>query len=583
MNKNGVNNAGGNRFKKKSVCLLLVLACGIGVYSQSIYGGTTGKEIVVQDNAKKQAEIMIQRSGQELGLSANSIISDMQGAGGAVMTKVVEFKDKFMVPVVKRISDTAESVKKSFDSALSEIERRYNKAIIQLEEHMKSLDGLYTDLKKNFDKKVESATSGIEGILDGVLERYKPLRENMVSVGKGVFEINTAALEANEARKNIDQQMKILQETKTLNAKEKQDVLDKIFESTNTIGEFVKLFNEKVLSNISNLIGDPERIENVQKALNSYSDMHDVIGYLVGQLEGKAPTPSSSTEDVELTPSSSTEDLELTPSSSTEGVEQASSKPTLPTTPPPSRPKRPAPTTPTPPTTPPPTLPSKRATPPAPLPTPSWFEAENEQLTPPVVEQEMIREPEKNIDELNKKLGMAAFNGDTQEVTDLIEQGADINFADPNASGKTALMRAADKGHTATVDSLLFKGAHVAAADNNGDTALTLAVQSNKGNPKFALVQALIEGGADVTTTNKKDMTALMLVAKQDNAFEANNLDIVKFLLERLSSLGSADALRVINVKNKNGESASDLAAGKENMKIKGAIEKAIETEQGWE
>src|SRR6185503_7986815 len=69
--------------------------------------------------------------------------------------------------------------------------------------------------------------------------------------------------------------------------------------------------------------------------------------------------------------------------------------------------------------------------------------------------------------------------------------GGDVNAAD--ASGTTALHRAAQANDAAGVPRLLRRGAKANAANRYGVTPLSLAAKSGSG----AVVDALLKGGAD--------------------------------------------------------------------------------------
>jgi hypothetical protein len=73
-------------------------------------------------------------------------------------------------------------------------------------------------------------------------------------------------------------------------------------------------------------------------------------------------------------------------------------------------------------------------------------------------------------------LMFAAFNGQIETVTKLIELGADVNARGKGAfEWQTPLVSAAMKGHTEVVVKLIEKGADVGAKDKYGETALDRA------------------------------------------------------------------------------------------------------------
>ena len=69
----------------------------------------------------------------------------------------------------------------------------------------------------------------------------------------------------------------------------------------------------------------------------------------------------------------------------------------------------------------------------------------------------------------------------------------------------TPLMHAAEKGHTAVIQALIDGGADANAKDSENNTALTWA--ANEGHVDAA--NALIAGGAEVNIKNKSGTTSL--------------------------------------------------------------------------
>ena len=99
----------------------------------------------------------------------------------------------------------------------------------------------------------------------------------------------------------------------------------------------------------------------------------------------------------------------------------------------------------------------------------------------------------------------AAIEGNTEQVRELLNEGADINRRDDN--GRTALMFAVINAYHETMKVLLEHGADVNARSNVGGTALMAAALA--GDLKTA--QALLDRGADVharlSETNENAMT----------------------------------------------------------------------------
>ncbi len=71
---------------------------------------------------------------------------------------------------------------------------------------------------------------------------------------------------------------------------------------------------------------------------------------------------------------------------------------------------------------------------------------------------------------LNDQLLLAAEDGDTAAVQQLLDKGANIEATDK--LGRTALIKAAIVGKTEVIKLLLDKGANIEAKDQDGTTAL---------------------------------------------------------------------------------------------------------------
>ena len=87
---------------------------------------------------------------------------------------------------------------------------------------------------------------------------------------------------------------------------------------------------------------------------------------------------------------------------------------------------------------------------------------------------------------------IAAGNGDTATVVNLVQRGMDVNTTDQ--SGMTLLMIATRNGNIALVKSLLANRANVNRRNQHGDSALLLAALK----PDLEAVKLLLEHGADV-------------------------------------------------------------------------------------
>jgi uncharacterized protein len=154
----------------------------------------------------------------------------------------------------------------------------------------------------------------------------------------------------------------------------------------------------------------------------------------------------------------------------------------------------------------------------------------------------------------NEDLLMAAEKGKTKRILEALENGADVNAADPR--GWTPLMKAVTHNHSEAVNLLIERGAnvnarekilglmplmmsgteggadmvsllldsgaHVNAVDNNGSTALMIYCVAGRGD----IIGLLVGRGADVNIKNKHGGTALKLATMTGNA------GIVKLLKE---------------------------------------------------
>lgn len=138
---------------------------------------------------------------------------------------------------------------------------------------------------------------------------------------------------------------------------------------------------------------------------------------------------------------------------------------------------------------------------------------------------------EPNNHEPNTPLTMAAANGDSAKVRELIAQKADVNARDQN--GITPLMWAARSGQTEVIPALIDAGADVNARDCavNGWTPLIHAIHKNQNTAALLL----IERGADVNARGddcperkiESGPTPLMYAAGYDNT------EIVRALLAK--------------------------------------------------
>jgi ankyrin repeat protein len=99
----------------------------------------------------------------------------------------------------------------------------------------------------------------------------------------------------------------------------------------------------------------------------------------------------------------------------------------------------------------------------------------------------------------------------------LLEHGADVNARD--LGGKPPLHNAAIAGNTEVVKFLLSRRADPAAQDENFDTPLHFALWAK--DPSAAIIDALLQAGADPKVTNSLDQSPI------DIAEEKNLQDIL--------------------------------------------------------
>ncbi len=105
-----------------------------------------------------------------------------------------------------------------------------------------------------------------------------------------------------------------------------------------------------------------------------------------------------------------------------------------------------------------------------------------------------------------------------QAVSRLLEQGVDVNAAEPD--GTTALMWAAYDGDAELAAALIKAGADVAHANDYGATAMSEGATA--GDPK--LIKVLLDGGAQANAANPEGETALMTIARTGNVAAAKLL-----------------------------------------------------------
>lgn len=113
----------------------------------------------------------------------------------------------------------------------------------------------------------------------------------------------------------------------------------------------------------------------------------------------------------------------------------------------------------------------------------------------------------------NRRFLTAAEDGDVSIMRFLLEEGANINYAEPKHNN-TALRLAVDKNRIAAVTLLLSSGADANCKNSFGYTPLINAVQ--QGNIEIA--KLLISHGASLNEQDSMRETALLYAIGKDDA-----------------------------------------------------------------
>lgn len=129
---------------------------------------------------------------------------------------------------------------------------------------------------------------------------------------------------------------------------------------------------------------------------------------------------------------------------------------------------------------------------------------------------------------INTALHLAAFQGKRDVVTNLLDNGADIQAEGTN--GCSALHVAATAEQTGVILVLLARGAKTEAKDVWGLTPLHHVA----GDGKLRVVQMLaVRGEADVNATDNEGNTPLHSAVIGDNLGVEGIVDVIKILLFR--------------------------------------------------
>lgn len=115
--------------------------------------------------------------------------------------------------------------------------------------------------------------------------------------------------------------------------------------------------------------------------------------------------------------------------------------------------------------------------------------------------------------ELDDSLLIAAYDGDSAKVADLIKKGANVNVE--SLERTTPLMLAAQNGHNDILSVLIKNGAKINAGTSDGITSLILAISA--GNIESA--EFLIRNGANANLADEKGISPLMHAIQVDSFY----------------------------------------------------------------
>jgi ankyrin len=129
-------------------------------------------------------------------------------------------------------------------------------------------------------------------------------------------------------------------------------------------------------------------------------------------------------------------------------------------------------------------------------------------------------------------LHWAVYNGDAQQVRELIKAGADVNAR--NDYGATPLTEAAETGNTDIIGQLLKAGADPESSNDDGQTALMILARTSN----IAAAELLLKHRAKVDAAEKwRGQTALMWAAAERQP------EMVKLLIRHGASVNARSAV----------------------------------------
>jgi len=125
------------------------------------------------------------------------------------------------------------------------------------------------------------------------------------------------------------------------------------------------------------------------------------------------------------------------------------------------------------------------------------------------------------MEKIDEQLLLAAERGETKQVLNLLQHGAEINVQDEQ--GRTPIMRATYAHQAETVEALIRAGADINIRDNNLDNPLLYASAAGL----LDIVKLAIDAQADTRLTNRYGGVSLIPAA------ERGHVEIVRELLTR--------------------------------------------------
>lgn len=147
---------------------------------------------------------------------------------------------------------------------------------------------------------------------------------------------------------------------------------------------------------------------------------------------------------------------------------------------------------------------------------------------------------DENNPEVNMSLITAAQQGETDTVTRLLEQGADVHAT--NERGVTALIAAAYQNHVQVAEILIDAGADVNVQDITQQSAYLISTSDGF----LELLQLTLEAGADVTSLDSYNGTGLIRAADRGHVEIIEELLKTDINIDHVNNLGWTALLEAI-------------------------------------